>query len=83
MKRKRFKSFNPHTHEGCDLIQYIYQGFHISFNPHTHEGCDNIRGGAHQQAIRFNPHTHEGCDHRHLDDVDLIVMFQSTHPRRV
>ena len=39
-KIKSVFCFIPHTHEGCDLIQYIYQGFHISFNPHTHEGCD-------------------------------------------
>ena len=36
------KSFNPHTHAGCDFIDYICIMFECSFNPHTHAGCDLI-----------------------------------------
>ena len=34
-------SFNPHTHEGCDLMRTGYYYIERGFNPHTHEGCDN------------------------------------------
>ena len=33
-------SFNPHTHEGCDLVSLSRQYTVPCFNPHTHEGCD-------------------------------------------
>ena len=56
------RSFNPHTHEGCDLQHLRIRLPPTCFNPHTHEGCD-IRGiGYYPQVERFNPHTHEGCD---------------------
>ena len=35
-------SFNPHTHEGCDLDSQISLKGMSSFNPHTHEGCDAL-----------------------------------------
>ena len=31
----------------------------------------------------FNPRTHEGCDLQNLRQLGIIVLFQSTHPRRV
>ena len=35
-----FRSFNPHTHAGCDM-EDIYKGWDLlCFNPHTHAGCD-------------------------------------------
>ena len=33
--------FNPHTHEGCDLLFMFYVVSKLCFNPHTHEGCDH------------------------------------------
>ena len=33
-------SFNPHTHEGCDLKALAFGTVSGGFNPHTHEGCD-------------------------------------------
>ena len=33
-------SFNPHTHEGCDLWCLLWVILVFCFNPHTHEGCD-------------------------------------------
>ena len=33
-------SFNPHTHEGCDLLNCKIKLKKSGFNPHTHEGCD-------------------------------------------
>ena len=34
------RSFNPHTHEGCDQVFPVILTFSPCFNPHTHEGCD-------------------------------------------
>ena len=34
--------FNPHTHEGCDLVATRRQLAKKCFNPHTHEGCDYL-----------------------------------------
>ncbi len=33
-------SFNPHTHEGCDMVVNAVFRRSTCFNPHTHEGCD-------------------------------------------
>ena len=43
-------SFNPHTHEGCDLTMYPSETIQLSFNPHTHEGCDFVR----KQKFNYN-----------------------------
>ena len=58
----RTDSFNPHTHEGCDMVSTIGISPRLSFNPHTHEGCDGVSKGIHIHRECFNPHTHEGCD---------------------
>ena len=34
------RSFNPHTHEGCDTLTCGPLVCCQCFNPHTHEGCD-------------------------------------------
>ena len=36
-------SFNPHTHEGCDLRFKLFNANFNCFNPHTHEGCDLVK----------------------------------------
>ena len=38
--KKYNRSFNPHTHEGCDIKFKKQICLLLSFNPHTHEGCD-------------------------------------------
>ena len=63
--------FNPHTHEGCDIILFLVVLFvnHVSIHTPT-KGvtllplCKNIR------RFSFNPHTHEGCD-----SINLNYMF--------
>ena len=57
------QSFNPHTHEGCDLIFRLMLPFFYGFNPHTHEGCDAALAYLGLDLGGFNPHTHEGCDY--------------------
>ena len=53
------------------------------FNPHTHEGCDQLIERYQSREPSFNPHTHEGCDSVYCLEPKGVVMFQSTHPRRV
>ena len=62
-------SFNPHTHEGCDLVFPIMFLIGVSFNPHTHEGCDLNYVVVTRSRSSFNPHTHEGCDPVWVDVV--------------
>ena len=75
--------FNPHTHEGCDTLNGLSSLSQTRFNPHTHEGCDIIPSKIRQVLESFNPHTHEGCDHAPPEDLKNLILFQSTHPRRV
>ena len=59
------KSFNPHTHVGCDLVLVDNVEMDInSFNPHTHVGCDLTAIYLKNKFLGFNPHTHVGCDIR-------------------
>ena len=75
--------FNPHTHEGCDVLNILLIIGNISFNPHTHEGCDADGNKTGDMAFSFNPHTHEGCDISRIEIAYSFFKFQSTHPRRV
>ena len=36
----RLTSFNPRTHEGCDIMHHHAPSCTECFNPRTHEGCD-------------------------------------------
>ena len=56
------RSFNPHTHEGCDYTLAVCIVAFQGFNPHTHEGCDLCASPKCAHRSGFNPHTHEGCD---------------------
>ena len=38
-----YRSFNPHTHTGCDVILIYKNTITKSFNPHTHTGCDILK----------------------------------------
>ena len=83
MRLHVFVSFNPHTHEGCDVQYTSDAACPLSFNPHTHEGCDFTVVLLLVMFLCFNPHTHEGCDCPKLMVMLLDILFQSTHPRRV
>ena len=52
----KVRSFNPHTHEGCDVTLPISPLPWVSFNPHTHEGCDQP-WGAKSHRLRVSIHT--------------------------
>ena len=55
-------SFNPRTHEGCDINRLHSRSRTDSFNPRTHEGCDLRFLDLMITLWSFNPRTHEGCD---------------------
>ena len=55
-------SFNPRTHEECDMGGSCRQPYRRGFNPRTHEECDTAGGVAVGFCVRFNPRTHEECD---------------------
>ena len=75
--------FNPHTHAGCDQKKWTVLTIKNSFNPHTHAGCDIVWYSLLTRQKSFNPHTHAGCDHGRLYAICQLILFQSTHPRRV
>ena len=75
-------SFNPHTHEGCDVFTMLCHKRLKSFNPHTHEGCDyTFCWCVCFLAVSIHTPT-KGVTYKHLLDLN-IQQFQSTHPRRV
>ena len=56
------KSFNPHTHEGCDFaLGNINSGQAVSIHTPT-KGVTQCAALPRLADGRFNPHTHEGCD---------------------
>ena len=76
--------FNPHTHEGCDLIIATNKNRCSSFNPHTHEGCDTNSLNIRYTAILVSIHTPtKGVTRQRLILFQILFRFQSTHPRRV
>ena len=54
-----------------------------SFNPRTHVGCDLKFDRMSQNFSSFNPRTHVGCDVLLSLLFRCLILFQSTHPRRV
>ena len=55
-------SFNPRTHEECDMRPFGTFSGRKCFNPRTHEECDRIATAEAKKAPCFNPRTHEECD---------------------
>ena len=76
-------SFNPHTHEGCDLVLVLVVCTMIGFNPHTHEGCDR-KYSASRSLPSVSIHTPtKGVTLLRKITITKQLEFQSTHPRRV
>ena len=74
--------FNPRTHEGCDPINVQPGNWNACFNPRTHEGCDG--------DITVTFQDRKVSIHAPTKDATLflilrltVVVFQSTHPRRM
>ena len=68
--RRVWRPFNTHT------------GVQVSFNPHTHAGCDHSEAN---DLYYYNVSIHTPTQGVTIDygDKTHILMFQSTHPRRV
>ena len=76
------RSFNPHTHAGCDWKHL--QDHHASRFQSTHpRRVWPSFNPFHDDAGGFNPHTHAGCDFISPVRQYPPSLFQSTHPRRV
>ena len=59
---KNRKSFNPHTHEGCDfMLGKMPIGKAVSIHTPT-KGVTLSVENPFLAWLSFNPHTHEGCD---------------------
>ena len=65
------EDFNPHSHEGSDLVRSFFHLQQLYFNPHSHEGSDRGAGGCILLGKNFNPHSHEGSDW--ADSVDWFA----------
>ena len=74
--------FNPHTHAGCDtLLRQVLWAWQVSIHTPT-QGVTKYSADIFN-ILSFNPHTHAGCDLWIDERIDGLVLFQSTHPRRV
>ena len=56
------ENFNPHSHEGSDVLGNGKYKTIEDFNPHSHEGSDHLETGFLRLLYHFNPHSHEGSD---------------------
>ena len=59
----KVRSFNPHTHEGCDLAR---KEFFLSSSVSIHTPTKGVTHDSTRffcSHYSFNPHTHEGCDY--------------------
>ena len=75
-------SFNPRTHEGCDLVGVRgLQRFDVSIHAPT-KGATQLRGRmvCYQRFQSTHPRR---VRHRHKSTNASLSTFQSTHPRRV
>ena len=69
--------FNPHTHEGCDLLSAGTNTISLKFQSTHPRRVWPIHRWRADGLIGFNPHTHEGCDDRLLP---LALMMQGFNP---
>ena len=76
-------SFNPHTHEGCDLFATPPTALFNAVSIHTPTKGVTVATSQYSIMACFNPHTHEGCDSIVAWSLLVLMVFQSTHPRRV
>ena len=61
-------SFNPRTHEGCDLICTLLKRCFMFQSTHP-RGVRHLKISTISRALSFNPRTHEGCDLVNKDRV--------------
>ena len=77
------RSFNPHTHTGCDVSSAALN-YEQKVSIHTPiQGVTRCSCCGASSTRCFNPHTHTGCDLLIPLLYHPLVLFQSTHPYRV
>ena len=59
----RLSDFNPRSHEGSDLLLFLFLLRYYYFNPRSHEGSDNQNWYQYLYCYNFNPRSHEGSDY--------------------
>ena len=69
--------------QGATVITISSITLRGGFNPRTHAGCDPVCSVRDNLSGCFNPRTHAGCDSTILHQDRYLLLFQSTHPRRV
>ena len=75
-------SFNPHTHAGCDLNMVIaFQPFYVSI--HTPTQGVTYHGPNGMQTGSVSIHTPTQGVTKYKICLRNMILFQSTHPRRV
>ena len=50
------------------------------FNSRTPKGCDSLNALNRYSRLRFNSRTPKGCDANTMEMVNILAMFQFTHP---
>ena len=78
--RQEFQSTHPRRVRQWNVC---LKSLRLNFNPRTREGCDEIPIQQTTMGENFNPRTREGCDFYSYVFQIHILLFQSTHPRRV
>ena len=76
-----FSYFNPHSHEGSDLIISKQITIDTYFNPHSHEGSDLYADINTPPLVYFNPHSHEGSDKQAMQGQYLYYISIHTPTR--
>ena len=73
-----FHDFNPHIHEGCDLLYVTNQSIN-NFNPRIREGCDHGKKYTGISWNDFNPRIREGCDSFCLiKPIDWMILIHAS-----
>jgi len=80
---KTYWYFNPRTREGCDLQTFLPQAFGFDFNPRTREGCDKKGNSVGTRTQKISIHAPAKGATCHDISPNSLLVFQSTHPRRV
>ena len=77
------QDFNPRSREGSDVQSPAQQSVNqANFNPRSREGSDISNSCCFQGNGHFNPRSREGSDLNKGWKPILLVLFQSTLPRR-
>ena len=75
VSNRRWHSFNPRTHEGCDLRAHQTPSTGELFQSTHPRGVRHSSLSSKLYDISFNPRTHEGCDPKNAPRFSLSSCF--------